>query len=263
MNWTVINDIDTAAALRSFGVKVMSDKGQETRNGKAWARWSACNDGFVAGTEVPAGTLVRAVSGGDLSGVDPAHPILDALGVLKIRHQLVDALKNGAHYRISITESVYGSVLHRGDEPPRIQIADSLRTGDLKLAACLVRLGLPLQRIEGTPPNSLLVLAATGYELHGTPPVLAAEMVPQFRALPRQMWATPAPDMPPPETHPQVARICALMHALWVRDRLHDYINGRIQNLIIESPFNQRQVIMPENADGRTLDKCRKFLHIP
>lgn len=260
-SWTVIENIDQAAALRALGLKVMSDKGEATRNGQKWVRWTACTDGNNLFPDATAGALIRAVKREEIASIDPAHPVLDALGVLKLRHQVIDAVKNGGHYRIDLGQSDYGAVMVRGQEPMGTANQPTLKTGDLKLATCMIRLGLPLLRIEGTSPNSTIILAATGYSLGGDIPHTAS-LVPPFRAMPRDSWAFPAPQVDH-SLDPVLNRLRFLMHVLWVRDRLHDYINGRVQNLIVQTPFNERQVLMPENADGKTIDKCRKFLHIP
>jgi hypothetical protein len=260
-SWTVLENIDHAAALRAYGFRVMSDKGEATASGKQWARWSACLDDNNLIPASTAGVLVRAIKQSELDKIDAAHPILDYLGVLKLRHQLVDAVKNGTHYRIDLAQSEYGAVMVRGDEPPASHAPPYFKTGDLKLAACMIRLGLPLLRIEGTSPNSTLLLAGIGYKLGGDPANYGT-LATKFRAMPRDSWAFPAPQVDA-TLDPILNRLRSLMHVLWVRDRLHDYINGRVQNLIVQSPFNQRQVLMPENADGKTIDKCRKFLHIP
>lgn len=261
-SWKIVENLDTAAAFRAMGVKVMSDKGTDTERDKSWLRWSVCNDGNFTGTESPVGPLIKAVRDGALASIDPAHPILDFLGVLKIRHQLIDALHQGTHYRIDIPASTHGAQLVRGDEPHAALMPPHCKTGDLKLACCLIRLGLPLASIEGSPPQSTLWLATPGYELHGSDPV-PAQIVPRFRALGKKVWAQPATDSLPDDCDPVLRRLVSLMHVLWVRDQLHDYISGRVQNLIITSPFNQRSVLMPEDTDGRTIDRNRKFLGIP
>lgn len=270
--WSIVESLDTAAAFRALGIKVQSDKGTDTARGNQWHRWSVCNDGNLPGTQSPAMPLIQAVRKNELEKIDPAHPILDFLGVLKIRHQINDALHQGTHYRIDIPQSVYGAVLVPGDEPHAVLMPPHCKTGDLKLAACLIRLGLPLAQIVGSPPSSQLWLATPGYELHGSAPV-AAQIVPRFRALGRDSWAHPAPLPPLPVSDPDsetknqeprtLNRLCSLMHVLWVRDQLHNYINNREQNLIITNPFNKRGVLMPENTPGPMIDRCRKFMHIP
>lgn len=261
-SWSIVESLDTAAAFRALGIKVHSDKGTDTARGNQWHRWSVCTDGNLPGTQSPAQPLIQAVRKNELAAVDPAHPILDFLGVLNIRHQINDALHQGTHYRIDIPSSVFGAVLVKGDEPPAVLMPPHCKTGDLKLAACLIRLGLPLAQIIGSPPSSQLWLATPGYELHGSPPV-AAQIVPQFRALGRSAWAQPAPLPLPSDIDPLLLRFCSLMHTLWVRDQLHNYINHREQNLIITNPFNKRGVLMPENTNGAMIDRCRKFMHIP
>lgn len=260
-SWTVVDNIDQAAALRALGIKVMSDKGEATRNGQRWARWSACTDGNNVFPDATAGALIRAVKREEIGAIDPAHPVLDALGVLKLRHQVVDAVKNGVHYRIDLAQSEYGAVMVRGDEPQAPAGFPRIKTGDLKLATCLVRLGFPILTITGTSPSSTIELAATGYPLGGDLPN-DAKLVPAFRSMPRDSWAFPAPVVDS-TLDPVLNRLRCLMHVLWVRDRLHDYINGRVQNLIVQSPFNERQVLMPEDSPSKTIDKCRKFLQIP
>lgn len=265
--WSTVENIDHAAAFRALGIKVMSDKGEHltattaTRAPK-WARWSVCQDGNLPGTTSPIGPLVRAVRHQELAEIDPAHPLLDFLAIMAIRHQLVDALHNGTAYRIDIEASVYGAVLIRAPEPALVRQPPHIQTGDLKLAACLIRLGLPLARIEGTRPDSKFILASPGYEFHGSAPADGFLLVPAFRALSRLTWAVPAPEVPA-GIDPVLNRLRSLMHALWVRDRLHDYIGGRAQNLIVTSPFNHRQLLISENTDGAVLDRCRQFLHVP
>lgn len=260
-SWTSVASLDHAAAFRALGILVMSDKGVEVRKGKQWQRWSVSNDGTLPGVADRAGPLVRAVNRGELEKIDPDHPILDSLGVLQIRHQLVDALKNGTRYRIDLTASVYGAVLHRGNEPEAVQMPPHFRTGDLKLAACMIRLGLPLARLEGTPPSSTIFLASPGYAIGGSEPV-HGNLARQFRDLPRDSWAHPAPPFDV-TMDAGLNRLRTLMNALWWRDRLHDYINGREQSLHITSPYGHRSILMPENTDGRTVDRCRRFLNIP
>lgn len=260
-SWSSVENIDHAAAFRALGIAVMSDKSADVNRGKSWVKWSVSNDGKLPGTDSAAGPLVRAVNRGEIDGIDPAHPILDSLGVLKIRHQLVDAVKNGTRYRIDIDASFYGAVLWRGDEPAFVRNPPHFRTGDLKLASALIRLGMPLASITGTSPGCVFHLACPGYALHGSEPVPASVPL-AFRDLHRDTWAHPAPTMDPAR-EPVLNRLCALMNALWIRDRLHDYANGRTQNLIIESPFSKRSVLMPEDSPGHIIDRNRKFLGIP
>lgn len=261
-SWSIVENLDTAAAFRSLGIKVHSDKGTDTARGNSWVRWSVCGDGNLPGTQSPVSPLVQAIRHKTLDKLDPAHPILDFLGVLQIRHQLNDALHQRTHYRIDIAASVFGAVLVKGDEPQAVLMPPHCKTGDLKLAACLIRLGLPLAQIVGSPPSSQIWLATPGYELHGSAPV-CAQIVPAFRALGRRVWEQPAPADLPDDCDPILRRLCSLMHCLWVRDQLHNYINGREQNLIITTPFNKRSVLMPENTSGKLIDRVRQFLNVP
>jgi hypothetical protein len=260
--WSMVESLDTAAAFRSLGIPVMSDKTLDLARGKDWHRWSVCRGINLPGTDVPADPLIRAVRHNELEKIDPCHPILDSLGVLKIRHQLIDAMHNGTSYRINLAVKP-GAVLEVGHEPSLVQTPPHVETGDLKLSACLIRLGLPIAKITGTPPMARITLATPGYGLHPQKAIKGEILVAAFRQLPRHTWAHVAPQLDGLRLTATLARLRHLMHTLWIRDQLHDYIQGRRQQVILTAPHTRRHVLMPDDASGGMMDRVAKFMGVP
>jgi hypothetical protein len=257
--WSIVESIDTAAAFRAIGIPVMSDKTLDLARGKDWHRWSVCRGINLPGTDVPADPLIRAVRHNELEKIIPDHPILDSLGVLKIRHQLIDAMHNGTAYRIDLSVRP-GAVLVKGNEPSIVQTPPHVETGDIKISACLIRLGLPIAHIIGTPPMAKIILASPGYGIGTQKAVKGDMLVRAFRQLPRNTWAHVAPHTEGLRLTATLNRLRHLMHTLWIRDQLHDYIQGRRQQVIITAPHTRRHCLIPEDASGGIMDRVSKFM---
>lgn len=260
--WSIVENLDTASAFRAIGIPVMSDKTLDLTKGKDWHRWSVCRGISLPGSQTPAETLIRAVRHNELEKIDPGHPILDSLAVLTIRHQLLDAMHNGTAYRIDLT-AVPGAVLVKGEEPRIVQTPPHVETGDIKISACLIRLGLPIAKIIGTPPMARITLASPGYALKGQKAVQGEILVNAFRQLHRDTWAHVAPQIEGLKLTASLSRLRHLMHTLWIRDQLHNYIQGRKQNVIITKPHSARHVLIPEDASGKIMDRVSRFMQVP
>lgn len=244
-------NIDLAAAFRVLGFMIKSDKCSEELSGRGWTKMliGAVNVPSLAFCKVgklSASVIKRALADpvNPLWLADPSHPMVEVLAVYHNRQAILDAMHKGTAIRLNESHT-----LERGEESSAIKNAPAMvSTGDISIAAALTRMGFPLARIQGTPPQCKLFMA--------DPAQRAAQLVRLCREC--------ALD----EQNPEHVRFGQLLTALEVRDAVRDYVTKREQRILLINPRRRHAVnpltspsaLIPASASNKTLDQVRKHI---
>jgi hypothetical protein len=192
--------------------------------------------------------ISRDWNSGKLETAQPTHPFLTCLRALENRRSLLELLhKPTTTLRlVQIGTSGIWQYTTPGDELPGIYgHREVFRTYDVKLAAALATVGLPVLAIEeGSGRHSLILPRYGPPRADSLPPVDAADFA--------TAWRTDRESIPWEEPFAQAAR------ALHNRERLLDAIHRDTPNLLVRKPRSLRSAIISTEATPAAWDKVKE-----
>jgi hypothetical protein len=264
--YTRTTNVNRAAALSTLGIEIQVDQTTDLRTGKGWKTLLIANESSdVLATllkpkanEKPHAPkhqtklILSLLEKGTLASADPHHPLLDMLGACANREALLHWLKTGTAHRVARIQGARRTALVPGDEPESIKLAtQTFRTKDIKLAAALTRLGVPIAKlvpIEG--PGSLchFHFPLAGYALD-EPAIVTADLVNAYRS-----GTLPAES---PEHS-----LLWMMQCLINREAILDFMFRQTPTILIRAPGTGRASLVRQDATPACLDKVRQRLGI-
>lgn len=276
-SWSRTTNVNKAAALATLGIPLELDKTVDSKSGRGWTTIlvghatmptaadlggrvvSGKADEVEAGTTAPTPTLrtkhvLGLLARGELQKGDPHHPLIDMLGVCAAREALLLWVKSGTAHRLVRIRGAHRTALVPGDETETVRQSGGFRTRDLKLAACLTRLGLPVCRIDppggagNDSPHHAFVFPLQGMALD-EPPAILPDLVNAYRdlSLPR--------DVP---GHP----LLWMMQCLINREAVMNLITKQKEIILVRAPGTGRASLIHRDSTPECLDLVRKRLGI-
>lgn len=266
--WSRTTNDARAAALGTLGIPLQFDKTIDAKTGRGWKTILVGHETLptardlggkvVEGpddeNEAPPAARIRTkeilslLNRGILHQADPHHPLLDMLGVCATRETLVHWIKTGQPHRIERIRGARRTALVPGDESPTVKASGGFRTRDLKIAACLIRLGAPVCRIEDQGDRCAIVFPLVGQSLD-EPAVNTADLVNAYRS-------NELPRLSP--NHP----FLWMMQCLINQDAIRDSLNNAKDIILVRAPSTGRASLIHRDSTPACLDKVRKRLGI-
>jgi len=261
-SWARTTSPDIAAACSVLGIPIQVDQTIDAKTGRGWKTIllglesvpsEAIGGKIVEGAPDPTPnfrtqSILGLIRKGELQKSDPHHPALDVLRACAAADCLQEACRSGMRYRLARVSGVQRFRFVPGEEPQTIKAAQAIwRTRDLKLAACMSVLGVPLTRIDAEGKNHAFLFSMLAYQLAPDVPAI----VPSDLALALRAGSLH-------EQHP----LLWMMQGLKNRDAILDFINGQRRMVMIRAEGTGRASLVPEDASSRTLDRVRQHLRI-
>lgn len=194
------------------------------------------------------GAIHQGWKSGKLEHATPDHPFLTCLRALENRRCLLELLhKPGATMRlVPIAATGIWQYTVPGDELPGIRgHMELFRTYDIKMAAALATVGVPVLAMEEGRGRHTMILPRWGPPRPGgLPPVDAADFA--------TAWRTARLSIPWEEPFAQAAR------CLHNRERLLDAIHADTPMLLVRKPRSLRSAIISTAATGAAWDKVKE-----
>lgn len=254
-----------AACLRALGFRVSVRNTEAMRSGHrshSYAVEVATLDG-AGNVLIDLPTLMQTWKGGGLVKIDPLHPWLCGLRALHNYKALLAWLKDGTSQRLvtvsqrHATQYVSGTTLLSDYAAQPVQ----MRTNDLRLAAALGTIGLPVVKIEGSDQRrALFVIPVQCYELVLPINNLAGrydarELVARVSEGSHELILEQANP-----THP----LAYAMRALRCYRELMEILSGKPTQLLMQHGEKWQQTgLLPGNPSGRMMDKAAAAIGIP
>ena len=245
--WTVTTDTRLAAAFGTLGTPVRIEGVLDTRDNTDRIRFFL---GLV-NTDGDCRTkkLLAELKRGDLDAKTPAHPLLTMLRTHKNRLLLLDCANKGARIRLvpvpgtEVYQYVEGDTGLTGVAGHR----DLIKTPDLKMAAALGIVGLPVLMIEGGEGSRIFWLPRYGPTRQGFGQVDGQRLM--------QLWRGDKASIPWADPFAQAARY------LYNRERLLDAINRNPSKLLLRKPKSVKAAYLQPSASKEAFDVVRNFFN--
>lgn len=170
-------------------------------------------------------SIMELIRNGTLAEIDPYHNALDAVRALINRERILDWIKQGKQQRLVEVGNSQRFIYSETDALP-VDVTKYPRqweTRDIKLAAAMASIGVPICRIVGNGNGRVFYLAADAI-------ALPAELRFDAYSLARRYFAGDIPEHP----------IAWGVQALKNRERILDMIHGKDPQLYIRKLASQR-----------------------
>lgn len=245
--WTTTRDTRVAAALGTLGVPTRIKRTLIERKGEQTTRFYLALRGIDERVRCTQ-TLLAQWKRGALESNQPAHPFLTVLRAFANRNMLLDCANKGEFVRLVRVPGTEVWQYVRGNEglPGIAGHKEVIKTGDLKLAAALGVVGLPVLRIEGVHGSRQYFLPRYGpARTGGLPPV-------DGHAL-RGAWTADKESVPWEDPFAQAAR------GLHNRERFLDAVNKEVELVLLQKPRSVKSAGVRADAAPAAWDKMKKF----
>jgi hypothetical protein len=245
--WTVTTDTRLAAAFGTLGTPVRISGVLDTGTNTDRIRFFL---GLV-NTDGDCRTkkLLAALKKGELEAATPAHPLLTMLRTHKNRLLLLDCANKGARIRLIRVPGTEVYQYVEGDTglPGVAGHRDLIKTPDLKMAAALGIVGLPVLMIEGSEGSRMFWLPRYGPTRKGLGRVDGQHLM--------RLWRTDKKTVPWADPFAQAARY------LYNRERLLDAINRNPSKLLLRKPKSVKAAYIQPHASKEAFDIVRNFFN--
>lgn len=240
--WKLTRDTRVAAAFGTLGVPIRLSTTIIEATGQKRTTYHL-GMGSVDG-QYQTAQIINQWSSGKLETTDPTHPFLTCMRALENRRVLLEILhRPGTTARlIQIgTTGIFQYVIP-GDALPGVgNHTELFKTFDLKMAAALGTVGVPLIAIQSGDGRHAMIFPRWGPQRHAAlPPVDAADFA--------TAWRNDRHSIPWEEPFAQAAR------ALHNRERLLDAIHTDTPMLLVRKPRSFRSAIISTAASDKAWD---------
>lgn len=230
--WAHTTDTNMAAAFGTLGMPIKVMKGMMEKEGIVRAQ-------FGIGLRNVEGTYKtkRIQSAARAQKLTLSHPYNVIIGAFRIRERFLDLANKGTPLRYVKEDGCDLWKYLPGDSGiPGVKRGQTvIRTGDIKLAASLARVGLPLLSLEGERNRRVFTLQAERHGINGTELMLA--------------WRAD------PESIPWENYFAQCMRGFHNRERLLDTINRAAIKVTLLGT-NTRHAIVTADNQGNVSDKA-------
>ncbi len=181
-------NLNLATALSTAGVIVSVDKMLDDPTGKQMVTFymspsnvenpedfnpvMTCNE-INGPLRFSTARLRKQIGDGTLEESDPLHPVLNSMRALDNREFLLSWMNRDERARLLIHRKAAVMFYRLGQEPFAFKIEDPTvefwETTDLKLAASIALVGVPVAKIQDTSTGKVFVLPRYGYACGGAP----------------------------------------------------------------------------------------------
>ncbi|MBB5038266.1 hypothetical protein [Prosthecobacter dejongeii] len=221
-----------------------------------------------------ASALLAQWQSGELAQREPLHLLCVMMNAQHNYDQLLKAQKQGSALRVV---SVAGGLMTRyvlGQEPATVAFSpERVSIDDLRLAACLGMLGVPLLRITGSSPRHVFEMARTGYPVllsDGQRHVHDAQVLSRrspTEADPLRLWL---------EIQQPLHPLCIGYDALYSRTQLKRELETQKKLLMIDEASHRvtgdgasteilaaKQALVSVDAAGHVMDHVTRHMKSP
>jgi hypothetical protein len=242
--WTTTEDVKLAAAFGTMGMPLRINRCHDDSTGTETCRFGVglCN---VEGTESTA-KLRAALNNGTLIQNKPNHALLVILRTFENRERILDFAKQ--QKGMTLMRQPGADTWQYFDGPAGldgVKRGDAIvKTGDLKLAAALATIGLPLVKLEGSPGQYTFTVRCL------TPAGEAKDPVPMIEA-----WRKDKASLPWEEPFAQA------MRGLYNRERLLDAVRVAERKILIRPNVKAiKSALISEHSSPAAWDRVHHFL---
>lgn len=232
--WAHTTDTGMSAAFGTLGMPVKVLKGMLEKEGIVRARFG------IGLRNVEGNYKTKAIqSAFRARKLPPAHPYAVIMGAFRIRELFLDLANKGTCLRYVKEEGADLWKYLPGDSGlPGVKRGDAvIRTGDLKLAASLARVGLELLAVEGERNRRVFTLQAA------RPGVNGGELMLAWRADPESIpWENP---------------FAQAMRGFHNRERLLDAVNRAAIKVTLIGETGRHAIVTSDN-EGNVSGKAMK-----
>lgn len=242
--WTTTEDTKLAAAFGTLGMPLRINRMLDEKSGRATCRFSI---GLInVEGNYRTAQLRHALTTGQMEEKAPGHPLLTILRTFANRELLLDFQKKGTGI---LLQPVAGAATWQYREAmgglPGVKRDDAvIKTGDLKLAAALATIGLPLLKLEGSAGNFTYWVSSKTVDGKF---INAGEMI--------TAWYEDKESVPWREPFAQA------MRGLYNRERLLDAVRVTERKVLLRPTRGIKSAIISEtHASPEAWDIVRNFL---
>lgn len=245
---TSTKDIRFAAALGTMGVPIELRVTLDEQSGKRTTRFHLALQS-VDRADWQTKRLIDGWRSGRMLARTPEHPFAVIMLAFANRSALLDCVHNGRRLslqRIAAGVEVWGYAPSDTGLPGRRSVVggEVIRTGDLKMAAALGTVGLPVVEIEGDAGHRRFYLPRFGPARQGgLPPVDGLRLM--------LAWREDRESVPWEDPFAQAAR------GLYNRERLLDAVNREVELVMLRKPRSLRSAIVRADASAEAWDKVK------
>lgn len=244
--WTTTRDTRLAAALGSMGVMIKLETSADALSGHRRTL-------FFLGTKSMDGRhdtklLIARFQSGFLEQNEPGCELLTNLRGMMNRDMILDLQHKGEFMELRPVgkTGVWQYVRGRSGLPGVSGHRAVVETRDIKIAAGLGLVGIPLLAIRGTRGNFI-------YDFPELGPVRADGSRYETLKL-RDAWRTNRESMDPACPYTQG------MYALDSRERLVNALNGGVTNILLRKKGTLRSAVVREDASDEAFERAGEFL---
>jgi hypothetical protein len=248
--WTSTEDTRVAAAMGNLGVVIRLHRTLREKTGVTDTRFhlSLINtDGDVQTKRVLA--LWRK---GRLEKDEPAHPFLTGMRAQVNRELLLDCANKGTRIRlVKVPGTEIWQYVRGGDLglPGVAGITDLIETGDLKIAAALGLVGIPVVAIQGARGDFKFYLPRYGPVIPAGQPADGVEL--------RAAWYRDKAEIPWQNVFAQGIR------CLFNRERVLDAVNRERPLVLLEKPRSVKGALVHIDATDEAFDEVKRAFERP
>ncbi len=245
--WTVTTDTRMAAAFGTLGMPIRIKGTLDTKDNVERRRFFIGLINTDGNYRTKA--LQKGLREGTLEAREPAHPMLTCLRAHQNRSRLLDCANKGARILLAQVPGTEIFQYVEGDTglPGVKGHADLIKTPDLKMAAALGIVGLPVVWIDGAEGARNFFLPRFGQVRQGFGKVDGLRLMKAWRADKASIpWADP---------------FAVAARYLYNRERLLDAIHNHQSRLLLHKPRSVKAAYIQPNASAEAFDIVRNFFN--
>lgn len=247
-------NLATALAVLGFVIRTQIIKDDPDRSGRVDTHFFISD--YSEDKKYHRDALLKLWRGGDLELQDPHHPFLQTFRARRNVNYLLRALHSGTFIRLMGVANSHAAVYAEGTELPSLMDSNNrVTTLDLRLAAALGTVGIPVIKISGHGGRKEFTLPRYGHQMMlpgGGGVYDAAELIKHQEGSRDLLLEQTQPDHP----------VVSAYNALRVYGQIKTHLSHETALIMLRPPGTSRTALVSENASGRVMDRARSHFGI-